>query len=125
MAGADDDRVVHLPAAIAAEIHRINTSSSAMVGWSATVASKSAFLSLALNRNRRRLEDLRRIRPDHVDADDAVGRSVHDQLVERPLVAASKHILHRAEVGRVGLDLAQLVARLALGHARRRPAVDG
>ena len=47
----------------------------------------------------------------------SVGLAVDHQLVERALVAAGEHVLHRPEVGRVGLDRAQLVARLAFGHA--------
>ena len=69
-----------------------------------------------LYRDRRRLEDFRRVRPDHVDADDLLRRIVDHQLVKRPLVAAGKDVLHRPEIAGVGFHLAQLVARLPLRH---------
>ena len=91
VAGADDQDVVH---------QRISTSSSAMVGWSATVASKSAFLSPAFTAIAAAWRISGASGPIMWMPTISSVAAVDDQLVERALVAAGEHVLHRPEVAR-------------------------
>ena len=70
------------------------------------------FRKSRLHGNGRQLQDLGRVRADHVGTDDLVGRLVDDQFVQGALVTVRKHVFHRAKVGRVHLDRAETIARL-------------
>lgn len=95
------------------------TSSSAEVGWRPIVASSWAFVHPAGERRREALDDLRRVDPDHVKAENAVGRAVDDELHHGSLLTAGERVFHRAEARSVDDDGAVLLARLLLGEAHR------
>ena len=69
-------------------LSRIVTNSSAAVGWSADGAVELPLGGAALHRDGQALDDLRRIRAEHMGAHDAVALAVHHQLHHRALVPA-------------------------------------
>src|SRR6476646_5306465 len=75
------------------------------------------FLEPGFDGDRRRLENLGSVRPDHVDSGDPVCLAVKNELVERAFVAPGKNVLHRPEVGNIGANGAEAVSRFALGHS--------
>ncbi|ABA48398.1 hypothetical protein BURPS1710b_0499 [Burkholderia pseudomallei 1710b] len=72
------------------------------------------------DRDRDALDDLRRVAPDHVRADDALAVARDDELHERLFVAAGQRVPQRAERRLVDVERAELGARLRLGEPDRR-----
>ncbi len=98
---------------------RIVTSSSAAVGCTAIVASRSAFVAPILIAIGEGLDHLAGLVAEDMRADHAVARRVDDELHDRALAAARERRLHRPEVGLVDVDDAVALDRLALGEADR------
>ena len=69
-----------------------------------------------LDADRHRLQNLRRIRPDHVRTDHLVARFVDDEFIQRTLVASGEHVAHRPEIRGEDLDRAIMVARRRLAQ---------
>ena len=96
------------------------TSSSAAVGCTAMVASKSALVAPIFTAMPSELDHLAGVRPDDMAADHAVGRAVDHELHERAGVAPGQRRLHRPERGLVDVDLGELLAAPALRSGRSR-----
>ena len=97
---------------------RIVTSSSAAVGCSAMVASKSALVAFIFTA----MATAWTISPpvaDNVTAEHAVGRAVDHELHQHAGVAAGHRRLDRAEIGLVDVDM----ANCARAFASVRPTV--
>ena len=63
------------------------------------------------------LDDLRRVHPDHMGAQNNLALAVDHQLHQRALVAASHRVFHRLEIGLVDVELPALAPRFCLGLA--------
>ena len=70
-----------------------------------------------LHRDREALDDLRRVRAEHVGAENAAARTVDDQLDQGALLVVRQRQLERPEAAPVDVDVAVLGPGLLLGQA--------
>ncbi len=77
-------------------------------------------LELGLHRDGGRLKNFRRVRANHVDADDLVRLAVDDELVERSLITAGEDVLAEVKSSWCCLDAETLrPSRIAQDVAAR------
>ena len=96
---------------------RIVTSSSAAVGCSAMVASKSALVAFIFTAMATAWTISAARVADDVTAEHAIGGAVDHELHQHAGVAAGHRRLDRAEIGLVDVDVAELRARFGFGQA--------
>ncbi len=106
----------------AALAQRIVTNSSALVGWIATVSSKSRLRRTHAHRHRKALKHFVRARSDDVRADDALLRTDGDELHVGHGLAGHHRIVERHEARHEHLDVVPVtLSRLDLAQSRPSP----